>query len=338
MKTLVCIKPGLFEYRDQDEPLLTPGHSIIKVKRLGICGTDIHAFGGTQPYFDYPRILGHELSGSIVAQGSFDEFTNGERISIIPYLNCNNCIACRNGLTNCCTNIKVFGVHFDGGMAEYLSVPDYLLVHGEDMSFDTLSLLEPLAIGAHGIRRANIQPGEFVLVVGAGPIGLSAMQFATIAGGEVIAMDINTERLSFSKDKLNIHHTIDALSEDVFEQLAEITNGDMPTVVIDATGNRSAINNSLLYLAHGGRYILIGLQKDKICFSHPEFHKRETTLMSSRNATRKDFDHVIECIRNGSVNPLNYITHRADFNELKNVFESWTKTENGVIKAMVDFN
>jgi len=225
-------------------------------------------------------------------------------------------------------------VHVDGGMCEYFSVPSYSLLNSEGLSYDELALIEPLAIGAHGIRRADVKEGEFVLVIGAGPIGLGTMEFAKIAGGKVIAMDVSESRLRFCKEKLNVEHVINA-KDNTSEQLKEITNGDMPTVVIDATGNQKAINNALQYVAHGGRYVLIGLQKNELIFSHPEFHKRETTLMSSRNATRQDFQHVMNCMKRKLINPSTYITHRVKFGEVKNEFESWLDPANGVIKAMV---
>jgi threonine dehydrogenase-like Zn-dependent dehydrogenase len=231
--------------------------------------------------------------------------------------------------------MKVCGVHVDGGMVEYLSVPSSSLVHGEGLSFDELALVEPLAIGAHGIRRAGVEKDEYVLVIGAGPIGLGTMEFARIAGGKVIALDINDQRLQFCKENLEVKHTINALTEDVTQRLKEITNDDMPTVVIDATGSLKAINNAFQYMAHGARYVLIGLQKGDIGFSHPEFHKREATLMSSRNATREDFEHVIANMKKGEVKPATYITHRVGFDEVANEFESWLNPANGVIKAMV---
>src|SRR6478609_6698209 len=205
MKTLVCKKPGELEYNTGAEPELKENHAIIKVKRIGICGTDLHAFEGTQPFFEYPRILGHELSGELVEFDSAPGFEKGENVSFIPYFNCGNCVACRAGLTNCCANLKVFGVHINGGFAEYISVPSYSLLHGEGLSFDELSLVEPLAIGAHGVRRAGVKPGEFVLVVGAGPIGLGIAEFARIAGGNVIVMDINDQRLRFCEERLGVY-------------------------------------------------------------------------------------------------------------------------------------
>lgn len=337
MKALVCCMPGKFEYVEKAFPSPAPAEVIIKIKRVGICGTDLHAYKGTQPYFNYPRILGHELSGDVV-DANGNDFVEGTPVTIIPYFNCGICIACRNNLPNCCSNIKVCGVHIDGAMTEYLSVPSYSLLQHPGLDYDTLSITEPLAIGAHGVRRANVQPGEFVLVVGAGPIGLGAMQFAAIAGATVIALDINDARLEIAKRKFNIPFTINASSDNVQEQLLAITNGDMPTVVIEATGNLQAINKGLMYLAHGGRYVLIGLQKEEMCFSHPEFHKRETTLMSSRNATRKDFEYVISCIEKKLVDPSAYITHRVHFPDLKNAFEEWLSPSNNIIKAMVDFN
>lgn len=336
MRTLVCTEPGKFEYSTGEKPPLRKGQSIIKIKRIGICGTDLHAYEGTQPFFNYPRILGHELSGIVVESDDAPGFVQGESVTFIPYFHCGTCVACRAGKTNCCTQLQVCGVHVDGGMVEFLSVPSSSLIHGMGLSFDELALVEPLAIGAHGVRRAAITKGEYVLVIGAGPIGLGTMELARIAGGNVIALDINEQRLRFCRDTLRIPHTLNALSENVVEQLNALTNGDMPSVVIDATGSLKAINNAFRYMAHGGRYVLIGLQKGDISFSHPEFHKREGTLMSSRNATKQDFEHVVKCIKRKELHPAAYITHRVDFDDVKKEFENWLNPENKVIKVIVE--
>lgn len=335
MKSLICTTPGQFEYKDIAEPVLAEGNTLLRIKRIGICGTDLHAYEGTQPFFSYPRILGHELAADIVKTDD-KNFHPGEAVTFIPYFNCGHCIACRMGKPNSCTSLKVSGVHIDGGMVEYLSVPTYSLVHGNGLSYDELALVEPLAIGAHGVRRAAVAEGEYVLIVGAGPIGLGTMEFARIAGGKVIAMDINEDRLKFCKEKLQVTDTVNPATEDAMEKLKVITSGDMPTVIIDATGSLKAINNAFQYLAHGGRYVLVGLQKGDISFSHPEFHKREATLMSSRNATRADFEHVIDSMKSGFVNPTNYISHRVNFEQVKEQFSSWLDPVNGVIKAMAE--
>ncbi len=335
MQALICTKPQQFDYANIPEPIMGNGETILKIERVGICGTDLHAFEGTQPYFNYPRILGHEIAATIVKTTAVD-FTVGEAVTCIPYFNCNNCIACKMNKPNCCTNINVCGVHINGAMCTYLSVPSYSLVKGNNLSFDELALVEPLAIGAHGVRRANILPDEFVLVVGAGPIGLGIIEFARIAGAKVIAMDVNDNRLEFCKNNLGVVATINPSSENIVEKLQAITNHNMPTVVIDATGNLNAINNAFNLLAHGGRYVLVGLQKGEISFSHPEFHKREASVMSSRNATREDFEQVIFAMKNKLVDPTTYITHRVKFDEVKDQFSSWLNPSTGVIKAMIE--
>ena len=335
MKALVCERPGLFQYIRKEKPLLQDAHAVLKIKRIGICGTDLHAFEGTQPFFNYPRILGHELAAEIVDIGNNIEFGIGDKVTFSPYFYCGKCIACRNGLTNCCADIKVFGVHIDGGMSEFISVPVRYLIKGNEMSFEELALVEPLAIGAHGIRRARVKPGEFVLVIGAGPIGLGIMEFAGIAGANVIAMDVNDQRLRFCREKLEVAHIINPSTQDALAQLKSITSDDMPTVVIDATGNLQAINNAFQYMAHGARYVLVGLQRNEIVVSHPEFHKREAALMSSRNATTEDFNHVLNCMKNKLFDPSAYITHRVRFDDVKDNFESWLNPATGVIKAMV---
>ncbi len=338
MKTLVCTEPGRFKYISAPPPAITEEQAIVKIRRIGICGTDLHAYEGTQPYFSYPRILGHELAGELVTDHPEAGCSRGEAVTFLPYFNCGRCIACRAGKSNCCAQLQVCGVHIDGGMTEYFAVPSRLLVRGAGLSFDELALVESLSIGAHGIRRAGVCPGEYIMIIGAGPIGLGAIEFAGIAGARVIAMDINEQRLQFCKDRLDVQHTIHVKSGNITEQLKEITNGDMPTIVIDATGNLNAINHAFQYIAHGGRYVLIGLQKGDIVFSHPEFHKREATLMSSRNATREDFEQVIRSMKNGHITPTNYITHRVPFDNVADEFANWLDPAHGVIKAMVELN
>jgi len=339
VRTLVCTAPGHFLYQDRKSPEPTPGRAILRIRRIGICGTDLHAYEGTQPYFTYPRVLGHELSGELVSMhdttGEAARFSIGQAVTIIPYFHCGTCGACRVGKPNCCVQLQVAGVHIDGGMADFLSVPLSALVHGSGLSYDELALVEPLAIGAHGIRRANVRSGEWVLVTGAGPIGLGLIEFAKIAGARVIVMDVNAGRLQFCRDRLGVAHTIQAADANVTEQLIAITDGDMATVIIDATGNLRAIDNAFSYLAHGGRYVLVGLQKGGITVNHPEFHKREATLMSSRNATRADFDHVITSMQAGLIDPAAFITHRVCFNEVATEFAGWLNPVNSLIKAMV---
>jgi 2-desacetyl-2-hydroxyethyl bacteriochlorophyllide A dehydrogenase len=335
METLVCVAPGKFEYKNVEMPKIAQGEALIKIRRIGICGTDLHAYEGTQPYFDYPRILGHELAAEIVKVDS-DAFSTGDAVTVMPYFNCNDCIACRSGKPNCCVNLKVCGVHQDGGMVEFLTVPISSLIKGNGLSYEQLAMVEPLAIGAHGLVRAQVKENDFILVVGAGPIGLGIMQLASIAGTNVIAVDVNDNRLAFCKTKIGVHHTINPLKENVVERLLEITEKNMPSTVIDATGNLKAINAAFEYISHGGTYVLVGLQKGEIAFSHPLFHKKEATLMSSRNATKTDFSLVMKLMKEGSIDVNKFITHRIGFNQVIDEFPKYLDLNFGVIKAIIE--
>ena len=337
MRILTCLKPGEFAYSDTPAPELKSGYAMVKVKRIGICGTDLHAFEGTQPFFNYPRVLGHELAGEIVEIETHSDYRIGDQVSIIPYFSCGTCFACTQGKTNCCTTLNVFGVHSDGGMSEFISIPIDSLFKDTSLNLDALALLEPLAIGAHGIKRAQIKPNEFVLIVGAGPIGLGAAAMASLAGAQVIIQDVNQNRLDFAKEKLHIPFSINPNQEDAFIALKEITRGNMPRVVIDATGYKKAMEQSFQYISHGGTYVLIGLQLDEISFSHPEFHKREATLMSSRNATREDFQWVADSIGQQKLDPTLFISHRIAFDDVAAQFPDLINPSLGVIKAMVSF-
>ncbi|WP_057935646.1 zinc-binding alcohol dehydrogenase family protein [Algoriphagus resistens] len=335
MKILSCVSPGEFSFIEGGLPQISGGRAIVKIKKIGICGTDLHAFEGTQPFFSYPRILGHELAGEVMEIEENKEISKGDWVTVIPYFSCNVCVACRNGKPNCCQKISVFGVHEDGGMQEFVSLPIASLVKRAGLSLEQLALAEPFAIGAHGVRRAAVKSGQFVLVIGAGPIGLGVMEFARIAGATVLAMDINEKRLEFCREVWNIPHVVKA-GNSAYGLIEEITNGDFCDAVIDATGSLTAINQGFQYIAHGGSYVLVGLQKGEIAFSHPEFHKREATLMSSRNATREDFDQVLDTMASGQLPLEKYITHRVQFDQVKEDFQSWLNPETGVIKALVE--
>lgn len=336
MQRIILEQPHQFKMVEVEIPRIKPGEALVRVRRIGICGTDLHAFRGHQPYFTYPRVLGHELSGEVVEIGANSHgLGEGDHCVIMPYLSCGTCIACRHGKSNCCTQLKVFGIHIDGGMQTYITTPVGNLIKSEQLTLEQLALIENQSIGAHAVRRAQIQAGEFALVIGAGPIGLGVIQFAGAAGAEVIVMDIDDQKLAFCRDRLKVKHTINA-HNDPAARLGAITAEDYPTVVFDATGSPQSMMTAFNYVAHGGRYVLVSLVKADITFYDPDFHKRELTLLSSRNATYEDFTTVIRAMESGTILTEPLITHRVPFEHMVGHFESWLKPETGVIKAMVD--
>lgn len=336
MKTILCEEPNRFVLKETERPARAKGEALIRIRRIGICGTDLHAYRGNQPYFVYPRILGHELSGEVaeIDEGKHG-LVAGDLVTVIPYLECGVCIACRSGKPNCCTQMSVLGVHQDGGMREYLNVPADHLLKADGLTPDQAAIVECFSIGAHAVRRAAITPGEVALVIGAGPIGLGVMKFAHLAGAKVIALDMNEERLRFCRNWAPADHTVHA-ADDPVSRIRELTGGDFPTVVFDATGSARSMEGAFAYVAHGGRLVYVGLVKADVTFSDPEFHKREMTLLSSRNATREDFELVLKSIREGKVDTDAFITHKAAFADMIDAYESWLNPATGVIKAVVE--
>jgi len=203
MKYIVCEKPGDFLVKEKTIPVRKKNEALLRVNKVGICGTDLHAYSGNQAFFKYPRILGHELATEVleIAENS-KGIKAGDKVVVMPYLSCGKCIACRNNKKNCCTNIKVLGVHTDGGMQEQITVPVNVLLLTNHLSDKEMAIVEPLAIGAHAIRRAAIKKDEFVVVVGCGPIGIGIMKLAQIEGAKIIALDMNETRLQYAKKKL----------------------------------------------------------------------------------------------------------------------------------------
>ncbi len=338
MNSLVCVEPGKWEYSEAEMPQRKAGEALLKISCIGICGTDLHAFQGNQPFFSYPRILGHEFAAQVVEIDDNEYgISVGDKVTTIPYISCGKCVACRKGATNCCSSIEVLGVHTDGAMQDYMTVPASLLIKVNSLSNEETALVECLSIGAHAVRRGNIQPGERVVIAGAGPIGISALQFAKANGGDVTMIDINDDRLEYCSKEFQVN-VINPLKEDVEKRISDLTGGDMADVVIDATGNAKAMVQAIQFCGHSARLVYVGLNKGELSFLHTEIHKRELTVLCSRNATREDFLRVIECLENGSVRSSCMVTHYSSFDDLTDNFSDWLKSETGVIKAIVNMN
>lgn len=336
MKTIVLEEPGRFistETASPGEP--GPDEALVSIGRIGICGTDYHAFRGKQPFFKYPRVLGHELGVTVEAVGAnVQAIKVGDRCSVEPYLNCGHCIACRRGKPNCCTNMQVLGVHVDGGMREQILVPAIKLHRSDKLELDQLALVETLGIGAHAVSRAELAAGENVLVIGAGPIGLSVIPFALQAGANVYLMDISESRLAFAKTNFGVTGVIMG-GQGAIERVTESLGGELPTAVFDATGNPHSMMAAFGFVANGGKLTFIGLFQGDVTFADPDFHRREMTLLASRNSTSKDFTNIIGLMETGQVDTKSWITHRATFDEMIGGFPAWLNPDSGVIKALV---
>ena len=332
MKALLCEEPGRLAVVTRPRPVRGAGEVLVRIRHVGVCGTDFHIFAGKHPFLPYPRVMGHELSGTVE---DADDLTPGTPVYIVPYLSCGTCGACRKGLTNACRNIKVLGVHMDGGMAEYLSVPAANVIPAGNVPLRDAAMIEFLAIGAHGVKRAGIGPADRVLVTGAGPIGMSAILFAKARGAHVTVMDPRADRLAFARATLGADATLTAGTGALDEAMAA-TAGEGYDVAIDATGQPGPIEAGFAFLAHGARYLLLSVVPQEIRFSDPEFHKREATLIASRNAQPDDFAEVLRQMAAGRVPTGALNTHTGPLAEADRLIPAWSRPEAGVIKAILE--
>jgi 2-desacetyl-2-hydroxyethyl bacteriochlorophyllide A dehydrogenase len=323
MLEVVLNRPGEFAAREALVPRPEPGEALVRVRRIGVCGTDLHAFAGRQPFFNYPRILGHELGVEVVevAPGEMaSTIQPGDRCAIEPYVRCRRCGACRAGRYNCCQTLLCWGVHTDGGMRQFVRVPLELLHKSETLSLDQLALVETLGIGAHAVARGGLAAGETALVVGAGPIGLATLQFAQLTGAEVTMLEPNAVRREFA-GRFGVA-TLGEPDETLYD------------VVFDATGNAASMAASLQRVAHGGRLVFVGLVLGTVAIDDPLFHRREVTLLASRNSCH-EFGRIIRLIHEGRIDTRPWITDRLTLAEVPRAFAG-LRERPGLVKAMIE--
>jgi 2-desacetyl-2-hydroxyethyl bacteriochlorophyllide A dehydrogenase len=338
MKSIVLNQPREFIMVDQEHPGLPgPDEALLKVKCLGICGTDLHAYYGRQPFFTYPRILGHEIAAEVVSYGeNVTHLKKGDLCTVLPYRNKLIDQAVKNGKPNCGTGLAYMGVHEDGAMQEYFLYNADKVFPANGLKTEQVAMIEPLCIGSHAVERADVKPDDTVLVVGAGPIGIAVLTMGILKGARFIALDTNQQRLDFIKRK---YAGVDTLKADknTITSLKDFLHGDLPTIVIDATGNRESMIRCFDYVAHGGTITYVGLVTGNIEFNDPLFHAKEITLKSSRNALPDDFKKIIRLMREGLINIDGLVTHHLKFGNLAETFTSLYNPEEHVIKAVVEY-
>jgi 2-desacetyl-2-hydroxyethyl bacteriochlorophyllide A dehydrogenase len=320
VRQLVLTAPGQFHNRSVDAPAEGPGEALLRMERVGVCGSDFHAFTGSHPAYVYPRVLGHELAGTVVSVAANQYgLAVGDRCAIDPYVNCQKCRMCQIGRTNCCEQLEVLGVHRDGGMQNLLVVPLRLLHRSTTLSLEELALVETLGIGAHAVARSGLRAGESALIIGAGPIGLGVALFAREAGATVTVVERSEPRRAFAE---RIGWAVRPASQDAF--------GD---VVFDATGNSLAMSESLHHVNAGGRLVYVGLTRDPIKLYDSVFHKRELTLFSSRNSANQ-FPRIIKLLESGAISVRHWITHTLKLSDLPDRFASLPGCRD-LIKAII---
>ena len=336
MHAVVLTAPGRLESIELPEATAPgPGEALVAIRRIGVCGTDLHAFHGRQPFFRYPRILGHELAVEVLTVG--DGVTHvrpGDRAALRPAIGCGTCETCRRGVENACPTLTVLGAHVDGGMRERMTVPATHLHPSAALSLDQLALVEPLSIGGHAVVRGRPEAGERALVIGAGPIGLAVAGHLVGAGVQPVIMDVDAERRGFAERWLGLR--VATPGHDPLAALTEALDGELPTLVFDATGNARSMHAAFDLVAHGGRLVFVGLFQGDVTFHDPDFHRRELTLLASRNATAGDFARSIAALEAGAIDVRAWMTDRCTLAEVPEVLAVWASgTARGSIKGLV---
>jgi 2-desacetyl-2-hydroxyethyl bacteriochlorophyllide A dehydrogenase len=339
MRAIQIAEPKTMRRIEIDEPGRPgPGQALVRTHRMGVCGTDVSCYLGKFPFFDFPRIPGHELGVEVLEVGAgVTNVQAGDRCSVEPYMNCGHCFACRRGSGNCCANLKVIGVMMDGGLCEQFLLRAEKLHPSQQLTMEQLALVETLAIGCHANDRGAPPEGEHALIIGLGPIGLATLEFARLTAAKISVMDMNEQRLEFVRRNYGIENTIHfRADESELARMQELTGGDMYSVVTDATGNKHSMSAALKYLAPTGTLVYVGITTEEVAFRHPILHRPEATIKASRNALPPDFTRIIGLIENGTINTAPWITHRIPFEEVISQFDSFTRPETGVLKAMIE--
>lgn len=336
MKAICLQEPKRFEQIELPEAEKPgPGEALVATHRVGICGTDVGGYLGKMPFFNCPRVIGHELGVEVLAIG--DEVQNaavGDRCCVRPYIVCGKCYSCRRGAVNCCAQSKTLGVMCDGGLCERFVIDAGLLHRSDKLSYEQLALVETLGIGCHAVDRSEVECGDNALIIGAGPIGLSALEFALVAGASVTVLDLSPERLDFVRSNYPGVQTVQP-GDGLIEQFRTLTDGDLYPVVVDATGHAGSMASATGYLAQTGTLVYVGINQGEIPLHHPTFHKPEATIRASRNALPKDFTRIIQLIEDGAIDTDRWITHRTSMDAMIENFDTYTRPESGVVKAVV---
>ena len=334
MKAVVCPEPGRLELSERPFPAPSDGLIAIDIKSIGVCGTDFHIFQGRHPYLQYPRVMGHELA-AVIADGLGNErFPPGTSVVVYPYLTCGRCEACRKQSYNCCRHLQCLGVHVDGGMCERIVIPERNLYHAGPLGSRDAAMVEFLAVGAHAVRRADIEDGSRILVIGMGPIGIGTALFARLSGADVTVMDVSENRLRFAGESLEFRQQILA-GPDAAIEASRRTGGEFFQCVFDATGNARAMETSFAYVGHTGSLVFVGVLDATISFSDAEFHKREMKLLAARNAVKADFDQVVKAIADGKIPTDRINTDTADLGHLPQAMPEWLGSDEPPIKAIL---
>lgn len=337
-KYIVIEEPYRVEIRNKDIPVPKEGEALLKVLYGGICGSDLNSYRGTFAYVTYPRIPGHEFSAEIVEIGKNDSgLKPGMVVTANPYFNCGRCYSCRRSLVNCCTSNQTMGLQREGAFAQYITMPTERIYDGRGLDARTLAMIEPFCISYHGVKRAKLRPGEKVLIIGAGTIGILAAVVAKQAGAEVYVCDVALGKLEYVK-RFGVNGIIlSSSSEQLQEDSLKITDGNLFDTAIEAVGLPSTFQNCIDVTAFGGKVVVLGVGKMNLDFNYTIIQKKELNIFGSRNALKQDFIELIQLIKSGVVYIDDIITNEYSFEQTALAFDELNRNPGNMLKVMLRF-
>lgn len=329
---------NLVEVEVEKAELKFPTDVLVKVKRVGICGTDMHIYHGTNPLATLPRVVGHEVAGEVVDVGrEVDKLKKGDHVVIEPISYCGSCYACRKGRPNVCSNLSVFGVHEDGGLREYIVLSEKQLhLVNKSLSWDDIVLAEPYTIGAQATWRGNVEKGDSVLIQGAGPIGICILKLAKMKGASVMMTDLNEERLQFAKES-GADAVVHVGREDVRTRVKEWTNREGVNIVIDAVCLPSTFELSVDVVSQAGNIVVLGFDERPASIPQLPITKKEVTITGSRLQTHQ-FSTIVQYLNEGKLSHNGLITHKFPLSRVQEAFDFIENHPEQVRKAVITLN
>lgn len=336
MKALFIESPGRVTVGEVEKPSPVPGEVLLRVRMVGLCGSDVNSFRGKNPMVSFPRIPGHEIAATIEAAGEGVplEFRPGMDVTLSPYTACGDCPSCRRGRPNACRSNQTLGVQRNGALTEFITAPWTKLIPAPELSLRELCLVEPLTVGFHAARRGEVVRGDVVAVIGAGTVGLGAVASCAHRGACVIAVDIDDVKLGLAR-KAGASETVNAKSEPVVEALQRLTSGDGPDVVIEAVGSPDTFRAAVEAVAFTGRVVYIGYAKEPVSYETRLFVQKELDIRGSRNAIVDDFKEVVEVLTRGAFPVEETITCVVPLEQTGDVLTEWSANPGAFSKILV---
>lgn len=336
MKAWTITEAGKMEEVTREKPVAGKGDVLLKVGVVGYCGSDLNTFRGLNPMVSYPRIPGHEIGATIVEAGDGvdPQWSPGRKVLVIPYTNCGECAACRQGRFNCCQHNQTLGVQRDGALTEYIVAPQEKLLASETLSLAELAMVEPLTVGFHAVDRAGVEDRDVVAVFGCGAIGLGAIAGAAERGARVIAIDIDDDKLALAR-KAGATEVVNSAKENLHERLQSLTDGHGPEVMIEAVGLPQTFRACVEEVGFAGRVVYIGYAKAPVEYETKYFVQKELDILGSRNATPTDFQRVITMLEAGRFPVEEALTRSVPFDQAGEALKAWSDNPSVITKIQV---